>query len=592
MLKIFKILPKTTKFRILLCALIAIFPSFLEMIIPQFVKQFIEISGSTPNTVHTIKILSWELQTPSGLTPFSFLIILVIVFTTLQWIIWICSLRLGEYTISHIRHLIRMKLFEKILNLSKDNIDQISFSTIITRFNNDIMKINGGFYTLCFSLLNGSFLIIWGTVFSVILSLYLSISILILVPLIFLGALFAIKFLFPYYSKENTILDKFNLSIQQDINGIELIKSYNLQSCRYDIFDSKNSNLLNTNLKVSKISSIAWPIIHFSISIANVSVFVIFGLIAHNYSNINIARQVSNVYQFIAYLGLISSGVFQVCFEANKLIRSNVSSKRVYEILTTESSIQPISNNNQISDGAIEFQNVSYAYHDNPKHQVLKNISFKIPAHSTVGIIGTTGSGKSSLVNILTREVLPTSGRVLIDNIDINQINSEDFHAQISAVWQKNMLLSGTIKENLNFTNKQASDSEIEQTLKIAQAHFVNEYPDKTETKIGQNGINLSGGQRQRISIAQAILKKPKILILDDSTSALDNTTDKLVRKGILNKLENTTLIIIAQRIKTIKDMDQIIILDNGQIVGTGTHEQLLANNEYYQKIYNSQEKK
>ncbi|WP_129620019.1 ABC transporter ATP-binding protein [Mycoplasmopsis gallinacea] len=591
MIRILNLLNTKTKLRILLCALISILPSFFEMLIPQFIKQFIIMSDHN-NVIEVVRIFHWQIYPPSFLSVYQFLIILVLASGLLNLILWFASQRLCEYTISHIRHLIRLKLFDKIIHLSKDDITNLSQAAIITYFGNDIGKINSGFFVLCRSLFNGLFLIIWGVFFSLNLDLHLSIAIFVNIPIVIIGSVVAIKFLFPLFRKENYILDKLANNAKEDINGIELIKAYNLEETRFKHYQKENNNLLNLNYKVSFRDSLAWPIIHACISIGNILVFIIFGFMAKNYTNDNIQSQVGNIYQFLAYLSLISSGIFQVCFESNKLFRASASSKRIYEVLNLESKIKDVISEIKPTNWSIAFENVSYIYPNNPDVDALKNITFDVKANSSLGIIGSTGSGKSTIVNLLTREILPDQGTVKIGGYDLNLIDTNYLKSNLSAVMQKNMLLSGSIKENITLTNENASEIEIYQAINISQSHFINEYENSYEQIIGQHGINLSGGQKQRISIAQGIIKKPKILILDDTTSALDNQTDKNVQKEILNNFKDITLIIISQRIRTIENLDKIIVLDKGKIVGSGTHQQLLKDNQYYQEIFESQKEK
>ncbi|WP_426461293.1 ABC transporter ATP-binding protein [Mycoplasma hafezii] len=590
MWKIFKKLPNSTKWRIGLCIFISIFPSLFTMLIPQFVKQFIKISDIT-HQVNYVEILNWKIY-PETISVLWLLVILTIVAALLNVFVNFASMRLSEYTISHIRHLVRMDLFKKLVSLSRDDIDEISYPTIITRFGNDISKINGGFFVICRSFANGILLIIWGFVFSLLTSLSLSIAIVVVLPLLIIGSIFAIKKIFPYYSKENTYLDKLNGRAKEDINGIELIKSYNLEEVKFNQYNDENKKLLNIGWKSAKTSGIAWPIINFSVSLGNIIVFLILGLTAHNFTNQNIGNQISNVFLFSSYLGLISSGVFQVCFESNKLFRAGISSKRVFEILNLESSIKPVNSDIKVENGNVEFKNVTFTYKNNKKTHALNDVSFKIPENSSVGIIGKTGSGKSTIVSLLLREIQPNNGKVLVGNHNIEQINTESFYRNISAVFQKPMLLSGSLKTNLSFAQPDVQNELLEKVATLSCADFIKEYEDEYEQIIGQHGINLSGGQKQRLAIAQGLLKNPKILILDDTTSALDNETDKKVRENILKNFKNTTLIVIAQRIKSIQNMDKIIVLNDGEIVGEGTHEELLKNNPYYQEIYKSQKEK
>nr|WP_307921358.1 ABC transporter ATP-binding protein [Mycoplasmopsis bovis] len=287
---------------------------------------------------------------------------------------------------------------------------------------------------------------------------------------------------------------------------------------------------------------------------------------------------------------LISFGIFSSLFMTNRLIRSNISAKRILEILKIESEIsnKDKSDATQTICGKIEFKNVNFGY---DKSLTLKNVSFVIEPYETVGIIGKTGSGKSTIVRLLTREYkINNGGQILIDNKNIYDINHKDFYNNVSVVFQKPLLLSGTIKSNVLLGASYNDQSNLDNALLNSKADFVFKLENSVEHKVYQRGKNLSGGQRQRLAIAQALIKKPKILILDDATSALDNQTDKIVRDN-LNKFSNSTTIIISQRVSSIKDCDKIIVMDNGSVSGIGKHNDLLKNNEIYKSIYDSQEK-
>ncbi len=557
------------------------------MIIPQFIKQFIWISDASQK-IDYVEILMWKIH-PQTIEVVWFLVILTVLAGFFELIFNFASMRLSEYTISHIRHIIRMNLFKKLITLSKEDVEEITYATIITRFGNDINKINGGFFVLCRSFANGLFLLVWGFIFALLTSLSLSIAILITLPFFFIGSVFAIRKIFPYYRKENIVLDKLNARAKEDINGIELIKAYNLESFRANEYQKENNELFDIGWKSIKISGTAWPLINFAVSFGNVIVYLILGLTAAKFTNANIGTYVSNAFLFGSYLQMISFGVFQICFESNKLFRAGVSSKRVFELQNIESSISKVVSDRKIKNGKIEFKNVTFAYRDNPNNKVIDNLSFSIPANTSVGIIGKTGSGKSTLTNLLLREVLPQNGSIYIDNQNINEIDTENYYGNISAVFQKPMLLSGSISNNLSFALENEDNFDSDKFIQIASADFINEYETKTNQIIGQHGINLSGGQKQRVAIAQGIAKEPKILILDDTTSALDNKTDYQVRQNILNNFKNITLVVVAQRIKSIQKLDKILVLDKGKLVGEGTHEDLLKNNSYYQEIYKSQ---
>jgi len=272
---------------------------------------------------------------------------------------------------------------------------------------------------------------------------------------------------------------------------------------------------------------------------------------------------------------------------------SKASAERIVEILQEVPDLKnPKEPIKQVKDGSIKFDNVSFSYVNNKEKECLKNINIKINSGETIGIIGGTGSGKSSLVNLIPRLYDATEGEVQVGGLNVKEYDIETLRNEVSMVLQKNVLFSGTIKENLRWGNINATDEEIERVCKLAQAHeFINEFPDKYDTYIEQGGTNVSGGQKQRLCIARALLKKPKILILDDSTSAVDTKTDSLIRKAFREEIPNTTKIIIAQRIASVEDADKIIVLDNGEINGFGTHEELLRTNEIYKEVYESQTK-
>ncbi|MEE3928369.1 ABC transporter ATP-binding protein [Mycoplasmopsis ciconiae] len=585
MYKLIKFLPNTIKIKVFLAFFTSIWPAFFSLLIPSFIKQFITLSTGTKQEF--IQILVWNVK-PS-IAQIDFLVICVISCALLMLIFDFLSFRLTAYAIQQSTYYMRKILFDKILNLSKQDIDKLEYATIITRFGNDINKAaDGGIFVLCKPFSNAFFSIIWGLVFSLLISPLYSISMLIMVPLLFLGSFFAIKKLFPFYRKENVAIDKINNSSKEDINGINLIKTYNLEQKQKEKFIQKNTDLFSIGLKADRINTVAWRFIDFAIDLGNLSVYIIFGLIAYQFSSENISLQVGNVYQFISYLAIIAGGIFTFSFNINFLFRASASAKRLFEIFELKPSITLIKNNNYVENTTIKFENVYYQYPSSNK-ATLKNISFEIKPNTLVGIVGRTGSGKSTIVNLLLREIQPQSGNIYIGNKNIETIDTQNYYQNVSAVFQNSMIISGTIESNVKFANPYMQTQELEEISRLACADFIDEYQLKYQQLIGQKGINLSGGQKQRLAIVQALVKNPKILIMDDTTSALDNKTDKQLRKNVINSYSQTTKIIIAQRISSIKDADQIIVLNDGQIDAIGTHSQLLKESKTYFDIYKSQ---
>ncbi|TNK83502.1 ABC transporter ATP-binding protein [Mycoplasmopsis pullorum] len=588
MFQLLKLMPKKIKILVFLSVLLSVFLPFLTLLIPVFVKQFITVSAG--QTQEYIEILMWKISVPSSSNLILILSLCILINAILIFIFQFSNLRLINYTTTLATIFLRNKLFEKILHLNKEDIDKLSYATIITRFSYDIRKImQNGFWTICRGLINSMFSIIWGLVFALIIGPIYAISIVVVIPLLITGSIFAIKKLFPLYKQESINLDYLNDAAKQDINGIKLIKSFNLENIQSQKYESKNSNFRNNSLKTWNISAISWNIIKFLDKIGIIVVFIIAGFIAKAFTRENIKEEVGIIYQFISFLGIISSGVFSLCFQVNNIFRATVSSKRLIDIFEIVPKIQIRNTNIVPQNWNIKFENVSF-YYENQKHiHAIKNLSFEIKENEFTAIIGETGSGKSTIISLILKEIEPRSGRITIGGIDIKKIDTKAYYEKISAVFQKSMILSGSIKYNMILSKPHANVHEIENATKMSAAEFINEYQDRHEQIIGQRGVNLSGGQRQRLAIAQAIIKNPKILILDDATSALDNKTDLMIRKNIVENQKDITLIMIAQRISTVKFANNIIVLDEGQIVGQGNHDYLMKNNEYYKEIYNSQ---
>lgn len=586
MFRILKYLPKKLYFLIIMTIILSILQPFVLLTIPSLIRQFIEMVSN--NQIQEITLYDLKISS-DNINPIAMLCILLTTFSLLFSLILFVTVRLASYLTVNASHHLRKLLFSKILQLSRSDLDKISYATIITRFSNDIVKIREGLFIMVRILWRSPFMVIWGLALSFYFSLFQSISIAITIPFLIAGAIFAIKKLFPLYRKENWKIDNLNEISKQDINGIMLIKSYNLEKRQLKNYVKKNIELRENNYKSGKIGAISWPIINSFVNVGTILLFVIVALLIRNLSSDKIGNEIGTLYQFTSYLTLIANGVFETSFNVNGLFRSKAAALRYHELIDYESTIKQVVSENKIKIGNIKFENVFFRYDEKNKNHSLNNVSFEIPANTTFGIIGKTGSGKSTIAKLVTREYLPNSGKIKIDNIDVNEIDTKNFYSNISHVYQKPTLLSGSIKNNLLFSEPTKNDLKIEEAIKMSCSNFVYEFENSIEQIIGQKGINLSGGQKQRLAIARSLIKKPKILILDDATSALDNITDEQVRENIKNNLGDTTVIIISQRISSIKNSNQIMILNEGQIVGIGKHNELLKNNKYYQDIYNSQ---
>ncbi|WP_427902395.1 ABC transporter ATP-binding protein [Mycoplasmopsis bovis] len=593
MLKLFSRFPLKVKVMALFAVILSAIHPFLSILIPTVTRQLITYLANNQIdkevAVYIFKS-SWIIGTYSyanalwviiGIS-FALAFILVIISYASNFLAAQAK-NLGVY---HTRKL----LFEHLLTLSHKNIENITPATLLTRFSNDVQKLEDGFYIIFRNIFVFPFYTVWGLIFALLTNLYLSLSIAFVVPFIVVLAIVAIIKLFPLYRKENIMLDNVNEVIKEDFNNISLIKSYNLEQRQFLRFNEANQNLEKVSRKANTYGAVNWPAIDLFILMGNVVIFSIVAVIIKNNIETDIKSLVGDIYQFITYMQLISFGIFSSLFMTNRLIRSNISAKRILEILKIESEIsnKDKSDATQTICGKIEFKNVNFGY---DKSLTLKNVSFVIEPYETVGIIGKTGSGKSTIVRLLTREYkINNGGQILIDNKNIYDINHKDFYNNVSVVFQKPLLLSGTIKSNVLLGASYNDQSNLDNALLNSKADFVFKLENSVEHKVYQRGKNLSGGQRQRLAIAQALIKKPKILILDDATSALDNQTDKIVRDN-LNKFSNSTTIIISQRVSSIKDCDKIIVMDNGSVSGIGKHNDLLKNNEIYKSIYDSQEK-
>lgn len=486
---------------------------------------------------------------------------------------------------------LRKDLYYKIQDFSFTNIDKFSTSSIVTRLTTDVSYVQMAFQMLTRIVVRTPLMLIVSLIMSFSINAKLALIFLALMPVIGITLYVIMSKAHPIFERVFKKYDVLNNVVEENTNGIRVVKSYLLEESEKKKFGNISNEIYVDFSKAQRLMSLTNPVMQFSmyLAIILISWFGAKIIVTTNMVDLEVGQLTS----LITYgIRLLSSLMMLAMLLVMSTMARN-SAERIYEILVEKPDLaNPKKPIKEVKNGSIEFKNVSFSYVGNKKKECLKNINIQIKSGETVGMIGGIGSGKSTLVSLIPRLYDATEGKVEVGGKDVKQYDIETLRNNVSVVLQKNVLFSGTIKENLKWGNKDATDEEIVRACKLAQAdNFIEEFPDKYDTNIEQGGTNVSGGQRQRLCIARALLKKPQILILDDSTSAVDTKTDSLIRKAFKEEIPNTTKIIIAQRIASVQDADKIIVLDNGTVNGIGTHEELLKSNEIYREVYESQVK-
>lgn len=485
---------------------------------------------------------------------------------------------------------LRKGLFKKIQTFSFLNIDHFSSASLVTRLTNDVNIIQTVVMMSLRMLIRGPLMLVFGVIMATRINSSLAYIIAVAIPVLGLSIFFILQKGFPYFVKMQQKLDAVNAAIQENLVNIRVVKSFVREPFEGKKFAVANDDLKTIATKASGIVVMVMPVMMLVMNISIVAV-VWFGgrqIVAGT-------MQIGHLMSFITYITQILMSLTMLSMTIMTFSRAGASSNRVLEILKTKADIkdssQAFANSLKIQHGKVEFKGVSFKYHSGSVEDVLKDITFVAEQGEQIAIVGATGSAKSTLVQLIPRLYDVTEGQVLIDGIDVRDYTMQNLRERIGMVLQKNQLFSGTIKDNLKWGNPQASDDDIVRAARNAQAHdFIMSFPQQYETILGQGGVNLSGGQKQRICIAAALLKKPAILILDDSTSAVDSTTEAKIKDTFKTGFRNVTTFIIAQRISSVQSADKIIVLDNGEIVGMGSHAELLRSNKAYQEIYYSQQ--
>ena len=544
---------------------------FMEIAIPFLLSKLID-EGIANNDTKQITILGIMLVLSAGLS---------LVFGVL-------SGRFAAKASSGFAKNLREDIYNKIQDFSFFNIDKFSTSSLVTRLTTDVTNVQQAYMMIIRAAVRAPITIIFAIIMSFVIDTRIGIIYLVATPILGFLLIFIANYVRPIFKKVFNQIDHLNCVVQENVKAIRVVKSFVTEEKEIGKFNKISDEIYQNFSRAEKILAFNSPIMQITIytCLTLISYFGARFIVIGTLTTGELTSLFSYIMQMLSSLMLLSM-VFVMITMAWE------SGQRIVEVLEEEPDLKNKENPiYEVKNGKIEFKNVGFSYVKDKKKEILKKINLTINSGETVGIIGGTGDVKSSLVNLIPRLYDVTSGEVKVGGINVKDYDLKTLRDQVSMVLQKNELFSGTIKDNIRWGNLQATDEEIVEVCKLAQAdEFITGFPDGYDTMIEQGGANVSGGQKQRLCIARALLKKPKILILDDSTSAVDTKTDSLIRKAFSEKIPNTTKIIIAQRISSVQDADKIIVMSNGRIQAIGKHEELLRNNKIYKEIYTSQTK-
>ena len=483
---------------------------------------------------------------------------------------------------------LRLDVFNKIQSFDFDNIDKFERGSLITRLTNDITNIQNFIYGLMRIFVRAPLLAVGCIIMSIRLDFKMALIVLTIVPIVGVLIYLNLRYGYPYFLKVQRAIDKVNGVIREYLRGVRVVKAFNRFDFEDERFEKVNDDLTYKSVASMKFMAVFNPIITLIVNIA-IAIIIWSGATRVNLGTI----QVGKIVAFTNYMTQLLFALMATTMIFSSLIRAKTSAERINEIFLEENNIKEV--NDKVDDssekGNIKFENVIFSYKGLKGDPIIDDISFTLEKGMTLGIVGSTGSGKTTLINLIPRFYDAKSGNILIDGIDIRNYTLEELRAKISIVPQKTVLFSGTIKENIKWGKENATDDEIIEACKIADADsFISGFNEGYDSIVGQGGSNLSGGQKQRVAIARALIKRPEILILDDSTSALDTDTEYRIRKSLKEYSKDMTTILIAQKISSVISADKIIVLDHGKIVGEGTQDELMNNCEVYKDIYKSQQ--
>lgn len=485
---------------------------------------------------------------------------------------------------------LRRKLFYKIENFSFANLDKFNTASLVTRLTTDVNNIQMAFQIIIRMLVRSPIMLVLAMCMSISISPDLSLIFVVALPVLIAGLVVGVKVVFPRFEKMLHKYDDMNESTQENLIGIRAVKAFVREDNEIDKFKKVSSTVQKLQFSAEKIIVVAFPFMQIIVYACILCVAWFGG------NDIIVGRmKLGDFSAFLSYIMQILMSLMMVAMGFMNIVLSRASLDRIVEVLDEKIDIEDGENASdelKVKDGSIDFDNVDFSYSKSHDVLNLENIDLHIKSGETIGIIGGTGSAKTTLVQLIPRLYDVLDGEVKVGGVNVKDYKLSELRDSVAMVLQKNVLFSGTIKQNLMWGNKDATQEEIEHAAKAAQAHdFITSFPDGYETVLGQGGVNVSGGQKQRLCIARALLKKPKIMIMDDSTSAVDTATDAAIRKGLKKEFGDTTVLIIAQRISSVEDADRIIVMNDGKIDAIGTHAELIETNAIYREVYNSQKK-
>ncbi|MGN0654102.1 MAG: ABC transporter ATP-binding protein [Oscillospiraceae bacterium] len=483
---------------------------------------------------------------------------------------------------------VRKKLFDKVQDFSFANVDKFSTASLITRLTTDVTNTQMSYMMVIRLLVRAPIMLIIATIEAFRINSQLALIFLVAIPVLSVAIIIIMTTAFPLFEKMLKKYDALNASVQENLIGIRVVKAFVREDHESEKFREASKKLMDMQYKAEGVIIFGMPIMMLVVYGCTLAVYWFGG-------NLMVAgtMQSGELLGFITYIMQILTSLMMISMIFVTLVLSRASMERIVEVFDEQTDISDNSEGvTTVEDGSVEFENVNFSYSKDKEKLTLENINISIKSGETIGIIGGTGSSKTTLVQLIPRLYDVLDGEVKVGGRNVKDYSLDALRNSVAMVLQKNVLFSGTIRDNLKWGNENATDEEIIEACKSAEAHdFIISFPDGYDTDLGQGGVNVSGGQKQRLCIARALLKKPKIVILDDSTSAVDTATDSKIRKSFREKLAGTTTIIIAQRISSVSDADRIIVLDDGKIDAVGTHEELLESNKIYREVFDSQQK-
>ncbi|MDB8552787.1 ABC transporter ATP-binding protein [Turicibacter sanguinis] len=548
---------------------------FLEVIIPILMANLIDYGIDAGNISYVIKM---------GVA--------LLIFAAISLLTGALAGRSAAIASSGFAKNLRQDMYYNVQNFSFSNIDKFSTASIVTRLTTDVTNVQNAYQMIIRMAVRSPIMLIFSMIAAFKINAQLSLIFLAAVPILGIGLYVIMTKAHPIFERVFKTYDQLNNIVQENLHGVRVVKSFIRQDFEEQKFMDVSNHIYQDFTKAEKTLAFNMPLMQFCMYACTLLISW-FGarLIVTTGNNPVTGLSTGQLMSLISYATQILMSLMMLSMVFVMLTLSRASAERIVEVLEEESDLK---NGNhpiyEVKNGAITFEDVSFKYYQTSEKECLRRINLSIESGQTIGIIGGTGSSKTSLVQLIPRLYDVSEGRVTVGGIDVRDYDLETLRQEVAMVLQKNVLFSGTIKENLRWGNEQATDEELKRACQLAQAdEFIQNFPDKYETFIEQGGSNVSGGQKQRLCIARALLKKPKILILDDSTSAVDTKTDALIRQGFASDIPETTKIIIAQRISSIQEADQIIVMDDGEINAIGTHDQLLKTCSIYQEVYRSQ---